>query len=133
AYAGRPPEAAQAAADGLGEHWQTRGFTFKAYPCCGSNHTAVDAYLSILDEAPGLTASQVESIDVECSTLTYDHVGWPYEPASVTAAQMNLRYTLAALVAEGAMSVDLFDAARLADPEVLRLVERIEVRPVEWI
>lgn len=129
AYTGLPPGSADSVAAGLGEHWETLAFTFKAYPCCGSNHTSIDAYLSVLEEEPTLTPDRVEAIDVACSTLTYDHVGWPYEPTSVTAAQMNLRYCVAAVATDQVMTVDQFAADRIADPDLLRLASRVHVTP----
>lgn len=113
---------------GLGERWEIPAFSIKYYPCCGSNHTSLDAWWTILRQHPGITTDQIHRIDVHCSTLTADHVGWPYKPGSVTTAQMNLAYCLAAAVVDGRFTVDQVDTDRLADPAILSLVDRIHIR-----
>jgi aconitate decarboxylase len=115
----------------LGVTWETDRFGIKPYPCCGSNHTAVDAYLSVLQEAPDLTADRIAELEVRCSTLTHDHVGWRFhptgEPADVSAAQMNLPYTLAVLAMDRAMSVQQYAPARVRDRQVLELADRVRM------
>lgn len=117
------------AVEGLGTRWETLQVAIKAYPSCGSTHTSIDAYLSILEERPDLRWEDIDRIDVRCTTATYEHVGWPYRPDSITAAQMNLSYTLAVLAVDRELFVDQYREERLADPRVLQLVERIHVQP----
>ena len=112
----------------LGCRWETPAFSIKHYPCCGSNHTSLDAWWSLLHESPGLRHTDIDKIEVACSTLTVDHVGWPYVPGSVTTAQMNLPYCLAGAVLDGNFSVDQFTPERLVDPVRLDLIRRIHVR-----
>lgn len=114
--------------EGLGEKWEIPDFSIKYYPCCGSNHTSLDAWWTI-QRKRNLRADDVEDIEVMCSTLTAEHVGWPYSPGSVTTAQMNLAYCLAAAVSDGRLTVDQFAPTRLADPAILDIVRRIRVRP----
>jgi aconitate decarboxylase len=111
----------------LGRRWETSGFSVKAYPCCGSNHTSIDALRAILERAPDLKPDDIESIHVACSTLTAKHVGWPYFPDSVTSAQMNLSYTLAVYAVDRELFVDQFDVDRIDDPRVVDLAERVRV------
>jgi 2-methylcitrate dehydratase PrpD len=121
------PADLNAVVDDLGDSWEIPRFTVKAYPCCGSNHTSLDAYRAIRARCPGLDVDAVERIDVRCSTVSLHHVGWPYEPGSVTTAQMNLAYCLAAMAVDGEVTVDQFEPDRLADPRLLAVVERIHV------
>ncbi|MEA2742775.1 MAG: hypothetical protein QOG25_1146, partial [Acetobacteraceae bacterium] len=37
-----------------------------------------------------MQADDIERIAVGCSQMTFVHTAWPYKPAGVTAAQMNL-------------------------------------------
>lgn len=113
----------------LGSRWETLRFSQKAYPCCGSNHTSIDALAAILDRAPALRASAIDSIRVRCSTLTAHHVGWRYVPDSVTSAQMNLAYTLAVQAVDGQVFVEQFNSERLGDPEIVDLASRVFVDP----
>ncbi|GFG50375.1 2-methylcitrate dehydratase [Mycolicibacterium agri] len=129
AYAGVSGDALGEIVDDLGERWETLRFSVKAYPCCGSNHTSVDALRKILDYAPNLKPDDIESIHVAASTLTAEHVGWPYVPDSVTSAQMNLAYTLAVLAVDRELFVEQFRADRIDDPRVLDLAARVAVQP----
>jgi aconitate decarboxylase len=127
AYAGIGAEGLTEIAADLGRRWETLGFSVKAYPCCGSNHTSIDGLRTILDRVPDLKPDDIESIHVACSTLTAQHVGWPYFPDSVTSAQMNLSYTLAVYAVDRELFVDQFDVDRIDDPRVVDLAERVTV------
>jgi aconitate decarboxylase len=112
----------------LGARWETSKFSIKFYPCCGSNHTSIDAWWSIRDRAPYLVDEELTDIEVKCSTLTAEHVGWTYRPGSVTTAQMNLQFCLAAAIVDGRFTVEQVAPERLADPKILSIVDRIRVR-----
>lgn len=133
AYAGIDGDALTEIVTDLGTRWETLRFSVKAYPCCGSNHTSVDALQTILDRVPDLKPDDIESIHVASSTLTADHVGWPYVPDSVTSAQMNLAYTLAVLAVDRELFVEQFNDDRVDDPRVLELAARVIVEPDENI
>lgn len=111
----------------LGDRWEVSTFSIKPYPCCGSNHTSIDAVARLREADFPMSPQDIAEIEVHCSTLTRDHVGWPYVPQSVTTAQMNLRYCLAAAIVDGELGVDQFAEGRLADPRLTSLAERIEV------
>ncbi|MDQ7820930.1 MAG: MmgE/PrpD family protein [Armatimonadota bacterium] len=113
--------------DGLGEQFALLGTGFKIYPSCGSSHTTVDALLAMKARCPELGPETVESVDVQTTTSTRDHVGWPYAPDTVTTAQMNLPYTVAVLLLDGGLSVRSFADERLRDPAVLELSRRVRV------
>jgi aconitate decarboxylase len=125
-YSDATPSAVEVISAGLGSSWEIPRFSIKFYPCCGSNHTSVDAWWALQAQA-SLQADDIEEIEVRCSTLTADHVGWAYVPGSVTTAQMNLTYCLAAAITDGRLTVDQFDPSRLVDPAILSLVKRIRV------
>jgi 2-methylcitrate dehydratase PrpD len=111
---------------GLGTVWQTMGVALKFYACVGSNHTTLDALQEIRKKRP-FVVDQVEKIVVHGSQATADHVGWKYEPKSLTAAQLNLAYCAATLLLEGDCSVDEFTADAIADPRRMALADKVEV------
>jgi 2-methylcitrate dehydratase PrpD len=92
----------------------------------GSNHTTLDA-LGELRKRNSFGAGQVEKIEVQCSQATADHVGWKYQPKSLTAAQLNLPYCAATFLLEGDCSVDQFTGNAFADSRRIALAERVEV------
>jgi 2-methylcitrate dehydratase PrpD len=102
-----------AVVDGLGAVSSEGGFAveeglvFKAYPCCGANHYAIDAVRQVLREHH-LTAADVDSVDVQIETrnlrevLVYD---WPRTPLE---GKFCLAYTIAAALVDGNVTVDTF-------------------------
>ncbi|WP_454688671.1 MmgE/PrpD family protein [Achromobacter aloeverae] len=110
--------------DGLGQDWEAGKVGFKMYPNVTSMHAALDAYVH-LRQAHGLKAEDIERIEVGCGHMTYVHVAWPYKPAGVTAAQMNLFYGLAVLALRGKLGAGDYVDERIADGDVLDFMARI--------
>jgi aconitate decarboxylase len=104
---------------GLGQKFETMGIALKFYSCVGSNHTTLDALRDIRQRRP-FALDEIDAIVVHGSQVTVDHVGWPYKPEGLTAAQLNLPFCVATLLIEGDAFVDEFapdcinDAARIA-------------------
>jgi aconitate decarboxylase len=112
--------------DGLGETWQTRRVGFKPYSTNGSCHPSIDALLE-LRAVEGIRPVQVSQVDINVSTATKLHVGWEYNPSSVTAAQMNLPYIVSVVLADGDAFVDQFTEERIHDPELVRASRKVRV------
>lgn len=112
---------------GLGERFETMGVALKFYACVGSNHTALDAIRAIRARHP-FAPDDVKRIVVHASQATVDHVGWPYRPQGMTAAQLNLAFCIGTLLTEGDVFVDQFSESVLADPRRVALAECVEVR-----
>jgi 2-methylcitrate dehydratase PrpD len=113
--------------DRLGERFETLNVGFKPYPCCGSNHTSIDALKKILREHPAVGAANVEKIRIRTSRATKLHVGWPYQPKSMTTAQMNLPFCVAVLLHDRDFFVDQVTEKSIRRPDILATAKRIEV------
>lgn len=111
---------------GLGERFETADIGFKGYSACGSTHTSIDAATAL--RARGLRAEDVERVDIEATTATYLHVGWPYEPDSATRAQLNVRYATAVALMDGEAFVDQYSDSRIHDPATVALAGRVNVK-----
>jgi aconitate decarboxylase len=110
----------------LGERFETMGVALKFYSCVGSNHTTLDAIRDIARRRP-FTPADVERIVVHGSQVTVDHVGWPYRPDGLTAAQLNLPFCVATLLLEGDVFVDQFKPEAVEDQNRIALSRRVEV------
>jgi aconitate decarboxylase len=121
-FSGRPDAVRLTA--GFGTIWETLEVGFKLYPSVTSIHTALDALDTVMRDQ-GLNAEDIEKVSVGCSHMTFVHTAWPYRPAGVTAAQMNLFYGLAVTALYRDASVRQYGEGRLADLAVLRFIERI--------
>jgi 2-methylcitrate dehydratase PrpD len=113
--------------DRLGERFETLNVGFKPYPCCGSNHTSIDALKKILRAHPEVTAESVEKIRIRATRATKLHVGWPYEPRSLTTAQMNLLFCVAVLLHDRDFFVDQVTEKSIRRPDVVATTKKIEV------
>jgi 2-methylcitrate dehydratase PrpD len=121
-FSGKPnPERLTA---GLGTVWETLAVGFKLYPSVTSIHSALDALDTAMAEH-NLTAADIARIEVGCSHMTYIHTAWPYKPAGVTAAQMNLFYGLAMIALHRDASAGRYGHDGLTDPAMLAFIQRI--------
>jgi len=109
----------------LGKSWEIKNVGIRFHASVASIHSALDI-LSDLIKEEGLTADDIEKIEVGVSPLTVVHCAWPYTAQGVTGAQMNLFYSLAMMIVDGEVFIDQFREERLRDPRVLALIERIE-------
>lgn len=112
---------------GLGTRWETSRVALKFYACVGSNHTTLDAIRMLRARHP-FGPDDIATITVHGSRVTVDHVGWPYRPQGLTAAQLNLPYCVATLLLEGDAFVDQFTEAKVDDPARMRLADVVAVR-----
>ena len=112
----------------LGERFDILTVELKAYAANGSTHTSIEAARLIREEHRP-RSDEIETIAVETSTLTYEHTNPVYRVESVTYAQFSIPYCVAAMLVEGGMFVDQCDEEKIADPTLVDLASRVEVRP----
>jgi aconitate decarboxylase len=110
----------------LGVRFETMQVSLKFYSCVGSSHTTLDAIRSMQARRP-FSAGDVDRIIVHGSRATVDHVGWPYVPDGITAAQLNLPFCVATLLCAGEVFVDQFDRMQVVDPARVALAARVRV------
>jgi aconitate decarboxylase len=111
---------------GLGQKFETMGIALKFYSCVGSNHTTLDALRDIRKRRP-FALNEIEAIVVHGSQVTVDHVGWPYKPQGLTAAQLNLPFCVATLLIEGDVFVDEFTPNCIDDAARIDLSRKVKV------
>ncbi|MGH8811229.1 MAG: MmgE/PrpD family protein [Advenella sp.] len=114
--------------DGLGEIWEAGKIGYKPHASVTSIHAALDAMAGLLKDNQ-LAADDVATVDVGVSHMTYVHCVWDYKSQGVTAAQMNLYYSLAVIALDGVAFVDQYREDRLGDPESLDFIGRIDAHP----
>jgi 2-methylcitrate dehydratase PrpD len=112
---------------GLSEQFETLNVGCKPYPCCGSNHTSIDALKKILRDHPEVSVATVNKIRIRTTRATKLHVGWPYEPKSMTTAQMNLPFCVAVLLHDREFFVDQITEKSIRSGAVLNTTRKIEV------
>src|SRR6185503_537913 len=59
--------------DGLGRNWRILEYSFKPYPCCRCNHTAIDLGIGL--HRAGVKSDSVESIEIRMGNVNWLTVG----------------------------------------------------------
>jgi 2-methylcitrate dehydratase PrpD len=113
---------------GLGTEYQVDKLTFKKYPSCGGTQSATELILNLMDEE-NLEADEVEHVELRIVPYLYRLVGHPFQLGSnpKVNAQFSARYCVANALLRKASTLAHFEADAISDPDVLRLVERIDV------
>lgn len=112
----------------LGRTWHTDTTSIKPYSCCGSTHAYIDAALQ-LREKFGSDWKHGTPVRVGTSKVVDVQCGFDYAPSSALNAQMSLRYVVAAALIDGQVLPAQFDEARMHDPALGALANRLELVP----
>jgi 2-methylcitrate dehydratase PrpD len=112
--------------EGIGEDWESGRVGFKMYPNVTSIHAALDAMRSILIEEK-LTAADIAQVHVGCGHMTFVHTAWPYRPAGVTAAQMNMFYGLTVMAHRRDVTAADYGETDIANPQLLDFMSKIVI------
>ena len=112
--------------EGIGDDWEAGKVGFKMYPNVTSIHAALDAMRSILIEEK-LEAADIAEVHVGCGHMTFVHTAWPYRPAGVTAAQMNMYYGLSVMALKKDVTAADYGEADIASPRLLDFMPKIRI------
>jgi 2-methylcitrate dehydratase PrpD len=115
------------------DHWAdpldilVPGVSIKQYPCCASTHPALDAMieLSRTHRVPPETVAQVE-VWIHGRRLT--HTNRP-DPPTALEAKFSLQYCVARALMHQKVVLEHFEGDAFRDPEVRRIMQRIQVAP----
>jgi aconitate decarboxylase len=109
----------------LGTNWRTAEIGHKVFPTCAASQTSVEAALGLREQVGDVAT--IEKVHVTGPKSLKAHVGWDYVPDTVTTAQMNLSFAVAAAFLDGQVGVDQFAPDRLADPRLLEFARKVDV------
>lgn len=107
--------------EGLGADWRIPEYSFKPFPCCRCNHTAIG--LGIGCHRDGVRAEDVEGIEIRMGEVNWLTVGEPYDPArnSVVHAQFNAAYGFARALADGRVDLKSYLKTAIGDSRIIAL------------
>jgi len=108
---------------GLGESFRVLLIELKAYCCCGTSGTTLDA-VSKIKEKDEIRPGQIEEIIVNASPSTFRMTGSIVEPKDVTSAQFSGRFGVALRLVKGGNSFKEYSEENLKDLDVLDLVKK---------
>jgi 2-methylcitrate dehydratase PrpD len=116
--------------DGLGEHYTIMDIYRKPYTSCRHTHGAVQATLEIMAEntfVPG----DIEQVRVHTYGIAAFAVGKGVQGGTFVSAQFSIPYVVAAALMDGELGPAQLTERRMADAELMALVDRVEVLPDE--
>ena len=121
-----PPEMALATA-GLGSEWEILNTDFKPYPCGHFSHPYMDCALKLRRE--GVQPADIESIEARVASAMVPVLCEPAadkrRPPTGYAARFSLPFSLALMFVHGRAEIDDFSEARLAEPAIRELSDRM--------
>ncbi|MBS7701037.1 MULTISPECIES: MmgE/PrpD family protein [unclassified Chelatococcus] len=113
---------------GLGERFEFLNLSYKPYPCCRFNHTAIDAALILRRELEARGAT-LQRLTARVNKQAFEAVCTPVEirkrPATIVQAQFSLPYTVACALHNGAVGLRAFTEEGLCNEDVLALSARV--------
>jgi 2-methylcitrate dehydratase PrpD len=117
--------------EGLGERFELTQLSYKPYPCCRFNHTAIEAALR-LREALGGRVDKIKSIRVGLNHQAYQAVCTPeairYSPRTVVQAQFSIPYTVAAAMIDGQVGLSHFTDRLAERGDIIAFAQKVQPR-----
>lgn len=102
-----------------------REIGFKAYPCGGLTHSAIDAVLEIRAQQD-LSPEMIDDIHVGVTPHTRNKV-LDKIPQTAIQSKFSMGYILARAVVDGRVTLDTFTEKAIRDPSVIRLAEKVHM------
>jgi aconitate decarboxylase len=123
---GHAPQASQVAAE-LGTRWETPRYIIKPFSAMGALLAPIGAMLE-LRARRGVSANDIETVQLECASAAFHHGGWQAErPLTPIGAQMNMAYAVAVAAIDGAALMQQFSPARIDADDVWAFMRKISV------
>jgi 2-methylcitrate dehydratase PrpD len=115
--------------EGLGRRFELTELSYKPYPCCRFNHTAIDAAVAVRRQ-PGFDLSRIGRITAGVNHQAYQAVCTPPDirrhPTTGVQAQFSIPFTVACALVDGRVSLNHFTDQGLRRPDILALAAKVE-------
>jgi 2-methylcitrate dehydratase PrpD len=110
----------------LGKTWHSKDtIVIKKYPCCGSNHGALDSLLSLLKEhdvrLEDIARVEVDNVPAISHVLLYPNPSYAFQ------GKFSLHYNIATALVDRKIDIDSFSEAKLNRPEYRQAREKTHV------
>jgi 2-methylcitrate dehydratase PrpD len=113
--------------DGLGSSWHTPDYSFKPYPCCRCNHTAIGLAIGLHEQ--GIRGEDLAEAEIRMGHVNWLTVGEPYDASrrSVVHAQFNASYGFARALEDGRVDLASYEPSAIVEPRIAALTQAIRV------
>ncbi len=95
----------------------------KKYPCCGGNHTALDATFALIQEN-NIKYNDVVRVDVDALSYTSPVMRFP-EPKRGLEGKFSVRHCVACAILDGKVEIDSFTDEKVNEPRVKEAREKV--------
>jgi len=109
----------------LGQVWKLMRCSIKPYASCRGTHAAIDATGILLDKM-ATVAEDVEQIQVTLSPFLQEMCG-DEKISTLAAAQMSIKYAVAARLVYGHAGLDAYGDEQRSDPRLLAAISRVSL------
>ena len=110
----------------LGQKFLFERNSLKYYASCGHTHSAIESILQATKANP-MEVEEIEQVDVSVYQAALDLLN-DVEPTTPYVAKFSLPFCVATALRYGQVNTADFTEARLQDPDLLELMERIKIR-----
>lgn len=113
--------------DELGSRWRIREYSFKPYPCCRCNHTAISIGIRLREQ--GVKPGDIKAVEIGMGNVNWLTVGEPYDVRrdSVVHAQFNTAYGFARALTDARVDLRSYQKPSISDPAVVALAAKTRV------
>jgi 2-methylcitrate dehydratase PrpD len=126
AYIGENRYDPQAMTAQLGETWYSKDtIVIKKYPCCGSNHGALDSLLSLLEEHD-IGLGDIARVEVD-NVPAISHVLLHPNPTQGYQGKFSIHYNIATALVDRKIDIGSFTDAKLNRPEYREAREKTRI------
>ena len=113
----------------LGKRFEFTRLSYKPYPCCRFNHTAIEAALA-LRKSEAIDVRCIRRIRVGVTRQAYEAVCTPLDvrraPATVVHAQFSIPFTVAAALVDGHVGLGHFSENGIHREDILQLADLVD-------
>lgn len=112
---------------GLGDDYEGAKVSFKPWPSCRGTHAFVEAALSLVRDG-AVDPAAITRIDVRVSpffAVLCESPDQKRRPKTAIDAKFSIPFTVAVALGRGDVALDGFSAARLADPKLHALADKV--------
>lgn len=110
----------------LGQTWKLLRCSIKPYASCRGTHSAIDA-TGILLQRLAVAGSDIAQVQITLSPFLYEMCG-DEQISSLAAAQMSIRYAVAARLVYGHAGLDAYGGTQRRDPVLLAAIARVNLQ-----
>ncbi|MFL9841695.1 MmgE/PrpD family protein [Sphingomonas sp. ST-64] len=119
--------------EGLGERFLGDVVSFKPWPACRGTHPYIEAALALRDRVDPARIVRIEAETGPIQEMLIRPQPIKAAPTRAIEAKFSIPFTVAAALIDGAVTLDSFAAARVADPETRALADKVvERRNPDW-